>query len=169
MSVVERLGGLLERRTSRRGALAKAAVAGSAFAVAPVRYLIRPGTAWAVLRPEQCAQGSKCRDGYTAFCCEIESGNNACPANTYIAGWWKCTSYRGHGLCHEEGVRYYIDCNRIPGTVFPGGCQCAHGDCGTARSTAISFVTGSATPRSPARPRSSAGWSCAGTPPRCRR
>ena len=127
--LLSRLGGLLERRTSRRGALARAAVAGSAFAVAPVRYLIRPGTAWAVLRPEHCAKGSKCTDGYTAFCCEIENGNNACPPDTYIAGWWKCTSYRGSGLCHEAGVRYYIDCNRIPGTVFPGGCQCAHGDC----------------------------------------
>ena len=27
-------------------------------------------------------------------------------------------------------MRYYIDCNRTPGTVFPGGCQCANGDCG---------------------------------------
>ena len=37
------LGSLLERRTSRRGVLARAALAGSAFAVAPVRYLVRPG------------------------------------------------------------------------------------------------------------------------------
>lgn len=41
-----RLGSLLERRTSRRGLLARATVAGSAFAVAPVSYLVRPGTAW---------------------------------------------------------------------------------------------------------------------------
>jgi hypothetical protein len=136
MTLAERLatwvGGLLERRTSRRGALARAALAGSAFAVAPIRYLIRPGTAWAVLLPQDCASGL-CTDGYTAFCCEIEQGNNTCPPDTYIAGWWKCTSYQGHGHCHEQGVRYYIDCNRIPGRVFPGGCQCALGDCARRR------------------------------------
>ncbi|HZE04133.1 MAG TPA: twin-arginine translocation signal domain-containing protein [Solirubrobacteraceae bacterium] len=127
--LVETVGELLARRTSRRGALSRAAVAGAAFAVAPVRYLVRPGTAWGVIRPQDCPQGSKCTDGYTAFCCEIERGNNACPPNTYIAGWWKCTRYRGKGLCEGHGARYYIDCNRMPGTVFPGGCQCASGDC----------------------------------------
>lgn len=126
------LGRLLDRRVSRRGALARASVAGAAFAVAPLRYLIRPGTAWAVIRPHHCTQGL-CTDGYTAFCCEIEEGQNACPENTYIAGWWKCTAYRGHGVCRAEGVRYYIDCNRIPGTVFPGGCQCALGKCSRRR------------------------------------
>ncbi len=123
--LVDAFGGLLARRTSRRGALSRAAVAGAAFAVAPVRYLVKPGTAWAVLRPQDCPHASKCRDGYTAFCCEIEQGNNACPPDTYIAGWWKCTSYKGHGLCAGHGARYYVDCNRVPGTVFPGGCQCA--------------------------------------------
>jgi hypothetical protein len=130
--IVLALGRLLERRLSRRGAMARAAVAGAAFAVAPVRYLIRPGSAWAVILPGQCSSGL-CTDGYTAFCCEIEHGRNTCPENTYIAGWWKCTAYRGGGLCHQEGVRYYIDCNRIPGRVFPGGCQCALGDCGRRR------------------------------------
>jgi hypothetical protein len=132
VTVSERLatgiGRLLERRSSRRGMLARAAVAGSAFAVAPVRYLVRPGTAWAQLRPSDCAAGM-CRDGYTAFCCEIEQGRNICPVNTYVAGWWKCTDYRGGGHCNEEGVRYYLDCNRIPDLVFPGGCQCAQGSC----------------------------------------
>ena len=113
MSIVARMGELLERRTSRRGALSRAAVAGAAFAVAPVRYLVRPGTAWAVLQPTDCPHGSKCTDGYTAFCCEIEQGNNACPPNTYIAGWWKCTSYEGNGLCAGYGARYYIDCNHF--------------------------------------------------------
>jgi hypothetical protein len=136
MSLSERfataMGSLLERRISRRSALTRAAVAGSAFAVAPVRYLVRPGTAWAVIGPGSCASGL-CTDGYTAFCCEIEHGNNVCPSNTYVAGWWKCTNYQGGGLCHGEGVRYYVDCNRMPGRGFPGGCQCANGDCGRRR------------------------------------
>src|SRR5207302_3900108 len=88
------VGALLERRVSRRGALARAAVAGSAFAVAPARYLLRPGTAWAVIGPGNCSSGL-CTDGYTAFCCEIEQGRNRCPSGTYVAGWWKCTSYTG--------------------------------------------------------------------------
>ncbi len=132
MRVSERIatavGAALERRISRRNAVARAAVAGSAFAVAPLRYLLRPGTAWAVIRPGECGSGL-CTDGYTAFCCELEHGHNRCPAGTYVAGWWKCTDYRGHGVCEKEGVRYYLDCNRIPGQVFPGGCQCAKGDC----------------------------------------
>jgi hypothetical protein len=123
------VGRLLERRSSRRGMLARSAVAGAALAVGPVDYLVRPGTAWARLRPHNCRKGTKCTDGYTAFCCEIQHGLNQCPTNSYIAGWWKCTDYRGAGLCNEEGVRYYIDCNRAPGTVFPGGCQCAGGSC----------------------------------------
>ena len=137
MTLAERIvavaGGVLERRTSRRGAIARATLVGSAFAVAPIRYLIRPGTAWAVISPGDCSPHSKCNDGYTAFCCELEGGRNTCPPNTYVAGWWMCTNYRGRGLCHEEGVRYYLDCNRIPGRVFPGGCQCALGDCGRRR------------------------------------
>ena len=123
------LGGLIERRTSRRGLIARSALAGAAFAVAPVRYLVRPGTAWGVLRSADCPPDSLCNDGYSAFCCELEHGHNRCPAGTYVAGWWKCTDYRGRGLCHEQGVRYYLDCNRIPGAVFPGGCQCANGTC----------------------------------------
>jgi hypothetical protein len=120
----------LERRPTRRRALSRVALGGAALSVAPIRYLVRPGTAWAVIGPSDCRSGA-CTDGYTAFCCEIEHGRNSCPAGTYIAGWWKCTSYRGAGLCHAEGVRYYIDCNRLPGAVFPGGCQCGNGDCGT--------------------------------------
>jgi hypothetical protein len=124
------LGSMLERRTSRRGLFARSAVAGAAFAVAPVRYLLRPETAWAVVTSADCPGTSRCNDGYTAFCCEIEHGENRCPAGTYVAGWWKCTDYRGAGLCAAEGVRYYLDCNRVPGVPYPGGCQCANGNCG---------------------------------------
>lgn len=128
-----KLSAWIERRVSRRSAIARAAVAGSAFAVAPLRYLLRPGTAWAVIGPGNCSPASACNDGYTAFCCEIQGRRNRCPPNTYVAGWWKCTDYRGGGLCHAEGVRYYLDCNRVPGAVFPGGCQCALGDCNRRR------------------------------------
>jgi hypothetical protein len=124
--------GLLERRTSRRGVLARAALAASALTVAPLRYLLRPGTAWAAISPSGCS-GGLCTDGYTAFCCEINKGRNTCPKHTYIAGWWKCSAYRGSGLCEPQGVRYIVDCNRIPGDDFPGGCQCANGSCSNRR------------------------------------
>jgi len=123
---------LLERRISRRGALARIALASSALAAAPLRYLLRPGTAWAAIGPGDCG-GGLCTDGYTAFCCEINGGYNTCPDHTYIAGWWKCSAYTGGGLCGPEGVRYYVDCNRIPGQDFPGGCQCANDDCNERR------------------------------------
>ncbi|MCL2769813.1 MAG: hypothetical protein FWD42_06865 [Solirubrobacterales bacterium] len=121
-------GALLERRFSRRGVLGRAALVGSALAVAPLRYLLRPVSAWAVIGPGDCRKGL-CTDGYTAFCCEINGGANTCPADTYVAGWWKCSDYLGSGLCHGDGPRYYVDCNRMPGREFAGGCKCALDSC----------------------------------------
>ncbi len=145
--LADSVGSLLERRTSRRGVLARAAVAGSALAVAPVSYLIRPQSAWAVIAPTDCPPGAKCNDGYSAFCCEIEDGLNTCPENTYVAGWWKCTDYRGSGLCHGQGYRYYLDCNRVPGHNFPGRCQCARGDCHRRRIDCNRFRYGQCNPQ----------------------
>lgn len=179
MSVAERfatrLGSLLERRISRRSALARATLAGSALAVAPVRYLIRPGTAEAVIHPNKCHSGA-CTDGYTAFCCEIEHGRNTCPTGSYVAGWWKCTDYRGARLCSDEGVRYYLDCNRIPGYAYRKGCHCARGDCGYRRVDCNHFRYGQCNAQVPAttevvcrlvicqHPATSAELSCNDTP-----
>ena len=131
--IVTASGSLLERRLSRRSLIARAALEGSAFAIAPLHYLLRPDPAWAVIAPRDCAKTDSCNDGYTAFCCEINHGRNACPTNTYVAGWWKCTDYRGRRLCSGEGIRYYVDCNRIPGQRFAGGCRCAGDDCNKRR------------------------------------
>jgi hypothetical protein len=124
--------GFLERRLSRRSAIARLALTGSALAVAPVRYLLYPGDALAAIVPGDCGGGA-CTDGYTAFCCEINQGVNACPAGTFAGGWWMCTDYAGRRLCSDQGVRYYVDCNRIPGTHFPGGCKCANDNCNERR------------------------------------
>jgi hypothetical protein len=139
--LAEGAGSLLARRISRRGAIARLALAGSALAASPLRYLLRPGTAWAVIGPSNCS-GGLCTDGYTAFCCEINGGYNTCPDHTYVAGWWKCSAYNGGGLCDPEGVRYYVDCNRIPGEDFPGRCQCANGDCNQRRVDCNAFRYG---------------------------
>jgi Methylamine utilisation protein MauE len=118
----------VEGRFSRRSALIRLAVAGSALTTAPLRYLLYPGTALGVVLPSDCKNGL-CTDGYTAFCCEINQGLNTCPTGTFIGGWWKCTDYKGHQLCQDSGVRYYVDCNSLPGQPFPGGCRCANGSC----------------------------------------
>jgi len=118
----------LERRFSRRTLLLRVALAGSAMSVAPLRYLLYPGSALAAINPATCTDGL-CTDGWTAFCCEINDGLNSCPADTYPGGWWMCTDYAGHQLCSEQGVRYYVDCNRLPGKQFPGGCHCASDSC----------------------------------------
>lgn len=118
----------LERRMSRRTMLVRLATAGSALTVAPLRYLLYPGTAMAVISPGSCS-GGLCTDGYTAFCCEINKGRNTCPAGTFPGGWWMCTDYTGRELCHQQGVRYYVDCNQIPGNNQSGPCRCAHDSC----------------------------------------
>ncbi len=114
------MGELLERRTSRRGALSRAAVAGAAFAVAPVRYLVRPGTAWAVLAPRTARTGSRCTDGYTAFCCEIEQGNNACPPDTYIAGLVEVHELQGQRAVRGTGRALLHRLQPDPGHRIPG-------------------------------------------------
>jgi hypothetical protein len=131
----------LEARFSRRCALMRIAVAGSALSVAPLRYLLYPGTALAVVVPGSCGEGL-CTDGYTAFCCEITQGVNGCPAGTFPGGWWMCTDYRGHQLCEGAGVRYYVDCNALPGRPFPGGCRCAGGSCDKRRQACNVFRYG---------------------------
>ncbi len=137
---------LLEHRFSRRSALLRLALAGSAFCVAPLRYLLYPGSALAVIAPWSCASG-ECTDGYTAFCCQINKGLNQCPAGTYPGGWWKCTDYRGRQLCSAEGVRYYVDCNAIPGRPFPGGCRCANDTCADQRINCNIFRYGQCNPQ----------------------
>ncbi len=141
LRLVDESARLLEARFSRRTALTRVAVAGSALAVAPVRYLLYPGTALGVVVPGSCSDGL-CTDGYTAFCCEIHDGLNTCPAGTFVGGWWMCTDYRGHQLCSGTGVRYYIDCNNLPGKPFPGGCRCANDDCSHRRQACNVFRYG---------------------------
>ncbi|MDQ1428678.1 MAG: hypothetical protein QOK39_2154 [Acidimicrobiaceae bacterium] len=116
MSLVERLS-LGLARTDRRGFLTRAAVVGSALAVNPVEYVLKPMSALAAVCScvgSGCSCGSACCDGYTEFCCTL-SGRNACPPGTSAAGWWKVD---GSTFC-GNGPRYYIDCN-----AHCGGCGC---------------------------------------------
>jgi len=148
VTLVDRLAGVLERRTSRRGLLIRSAVAASALAVDPLDYLLHPGTAYAaVCRCGQptCACGSPCCDGYTEFCCTL-TGANVCPPGTFAGGWW-----RADGSTFCSGPRYYIDCHgECPTQAGPGfcagsdglDCGCASGDCANRQVGCVTFRYG---------------------------
>jgi len=101
--LVGRTTGLLAARTSRRSFMVRAAMAGSAVAVAGCRPATRPGGSYDHIA--NCPSGSACRDGYTEFCCTINNGVNACPPGSFAGGWW-----RADYSVYCGGTRYYIDC-----------------------------------------------------------
>jgi len=155
-TLVERSARLLEGRVGRRGFLARAALAGSALAAAPGRYLLRPGDAYAAIcscNGSSCDCGSLCCDGYTEFCCTI-TGENACPPGAIFAGWWKAD---GSGFCDVGGQpkpRYYLDCNSQCGGCSCGSsgvcsgscngtpCGCAQGSCSNRKAGCTHFRYG---------------------------
>jgi hypothetical protein len=124
--------------------LAKTAVLASAAAVAPVALLTQPVSAEQLLHRTcgDCAPGAKCCGGYTAFCCTLPGGDNfGCPDKMYLAGWWQC-NYGGAGLCGTANVRYYMDCNSLPGHSCPGGCHCGGDKCDNFKTCCINFRYG---------------------------
>jgi hypothetical protein len=150
--LVERVSGLLARRTGRRGFLARSAVVGSAIAVNPVTYALKPTTAYASIcscSGSACDCGQLCCDGYTEFCCTL-SGENKCPPGTTLGGWWKVD---GSGFC-GGGPRYYMDCNAscngcgcggsglCSGACSGTGCGCAFGDCNNRKAGCTLFRYG---------------------------
>jgi hypothetical protein len=148
MTLIDRLAGLLEERTSRRGFLMRSAVVGSALAVGPLEYVLHPGTAYAAVcrcASPGCRCGSLCCDGYSEFCCAL-TGSNTCPPGTFPGGWWRAD---GSSFC-GGGPRYYIDCHGECATPGPPGfctddglsCGCAFGDCGHRAAGCVTFRYG---------------------------
>ena len=131
--VVARLTPRPRRGVSRRGFLVRTAIFASALVVNPLRYLLRPGSAYASL----CGGDPSCGSGWTAFCCTVNGGQNTCPPGSAPAGWWKADN---SSFCNS-GPRYYIDCNASCGTCGCGAsglcgdecaacnCHCAGGEC----------------------------------------
>lgn len=97
-AVAERTG-----RLRRRSFLGGAALMGAALAVDPFGYLTRPASAYDAV----CGADNTCAAGYTVFCCTINGGNNSCPPDSFIGGWWKADN---SSFCGGN-ARYYIDCN----------------------------------------------------------
>jgi hypothetical protein len=140
--IVRKTSEFIAAKTSRRSFLARSAVIGSALAVSPLRYLTRPESAYAaVVRPGECSSGF-CTDGFTEFCCSINSGENRCPEWAYVAGWWLCANYSGTKVCSNAGVRYFVDCNRRPNFACPGDCHCAEESCKCRRTCCVHFRYG---------------------------
>ncbi|MDQ3681090.1 MAG: hypothetical protein M3378_11245 [Actinomycetota bacterium] len=136
--LAEQTSSILESRSSRRGFLVRTAVVGSALTVSPLRYLLRPGTAYAAVcrcANQSCTCGSACCDGYTEFCCTI-TGANVCPGGTFAGGWWKAD---GTSFC-GGAARYYIDCNMLPGHGC--GCGCAGFNCNNRKTCCTAFRYG---------------------------
>ena len=129
--LAEKTSAILSARTSRRGFLVRSALAGSALAVTPAKYILRPVSAYAAIcgcAGSDCDCGSSCCDGYTEFCCAVNpDGSNACPPGTFEAGWWRADGSR---FC--PGPRYYVDCNAQCGSNACS-CRCAGGSCGNRR------------------------------------
>lgn len=140
-----RAASFLERRVDRRGVLRRGAVTGTALAVAPAAYVMRPNSAYAAV----CSPAAACNDGYTEFCCTI-SGANRCPPGTALGGWWKVD---GSHFC-GGGPRYYLDCNAgcggcgcgsngiCSGACSGTGCGCANGDCNNRKTGCTGFRYG---------------------------
>ena len=122
--VVDKAAGLLAGRGStRRRFLYRLAVVGSALAVDPLRFITRPTPAYASV----CGSGNSCGDGWSVFCCTINNGANTCPDGSFVAGWWKVNA---SAFCLGS-PRYYIDCNRTPGSSC--NCRCNSVGCDNRR------------------------------------
>ncbi|MFA9429553.1 LGFP repeat-containing protein [Egicoccus sp. AB-alg2] len=131
--VVDRLGrALAGRGLSRRRFLGRVAVVGSALAVGPIRYTLKPGTAYA----QVCGTGASCSSGWTAFCCTVNNGANTCPPGSYAAGWWRIDD---SPFCMGR-ARYVIDCNRSPSARC--SCRCADDPCDQRRVCCNNFRYG---------------------------
>jgi hypothetical protein len=143
---MERTSRVLDGGTSRRNFLVKLAVVGSAFVLSPLRYLLQPGTAYAVVCGD-CG-GGPCCDGYSDFCCNLY-GANTCPPGTFAGGWWKAD---GSGYCGGQ-ARYYVDCHAecrkcgcANGSAFCSGacvdCTCGCASCNSRKNCCTNFRYG---------------------------
>jgi hypothetical protein len=160
--VFEKTVSALGQRVSRRNLLVRAAVAGSALAVAPIRYLTEPISASTLVTCSNCSSSAACSGGYSTFCCTL-TGSNSCPSYTELGGWWKCTNYTGTKMCDAQNVRWYVDCNRKSGqncptgTVRPYGvtgscpsqCHCANDNCSQRKTCCNNFKYGQCNVNSP--------------------
>ena len=131
---------LLLTRTSRRSFLARTTMTATALSVAPVDFLLRPGSAYAAdlrVRPRHRLRllVARAATATPSSAAPSTTALNACPPGTFAGGWWKAD-----GSIYCAGPRYYIDCmGECHGCGCGGGsfcpscdglvCECALGSC----------------------------------------
>src|SRR5262245_15390090 len=131
--LVTKLASVLPKnKSTRRSFLAKTAVVGSALAVNPLDFMMKPVSAYDVV----CGSGNTCGEGWSVFCCTINGGSNSCPPGSFTAGWWKADN---SGFCGGF-ARYYIDCNQSCSS--PCTCFCPTGTCDNRRTCCNQFRYG---------------------------
>ncbi|MDQ6784844.1 MAG: hypothetical protein M3063_15700 [Actinomycetota bacterium] len=108
-------------RWSRRRFLTRSVVVGSALAVSPWDFAVRPASAYAAV----CGSDAFCAAGYSVFCCTVNNGANLCPPGSFAGGWWKADA---SGFCCG-GPRYYVDCNAYCGSGHTCGCETSSSTC----------------------------------------
>ena len=109
------------RKSSRRGFLVGAAVTGSAFAAAGVKFTTQPGTAYAAHHRLPSAD-TLCRDGYTEFCCTINAGQNSCPPGSFPADGGAPTSPASAMGPGTTSTACRTAADRCRGDGFCSGC-----------------------------------------------
>lgn len=123
----------IDSRSSRRTVLTRVAIGASALAVAPVRYLLRPAPAYAVVCGDCNSNALCCTDNsLTCFCCAI-TGVNDCPNQTAKCGWWWCSGVAYIDCCGSCGDGKKCcgqNCNNRPHCYLPrdyGNCGAING------------------------------------------
>ncbi len=147
-TLTERASTFLDRKTGRRSFLTRTAMVGSALTAAGADFVLKPNSAYAAVcscNGRSCNCTDLCCDGYTEFCCQIY-GENACPPNTLLAGWWKVDN---SSYC-AGSARYYMDCNKASPACACGSsgvcrgsdttCQCRQ--CGNRKDGCTAFRYG---------------------------
>ena len=158
---------MLERRLSRRTLLQQIALVGSALAVAPLRYLLYPGTALAVIAPGIAPAAGAPTD--TPPSAARSTRAQQLPARDLRGGLVDVHRLRGPASSAPSGASATTSiATRCQDRSSPGAAGAPAAPATTSASPATSFATGSATRTFPASPQSSAGWSCARTPARFR-
>ncbi len=150
-ALLNRVATALDRRLSRRGFLARSALAGTAMAVAPTDYLLKPVGAYQAICTcrSGCDCNSTCCDGYTEFCCTM-TGLNRCPPGHILGGWWKVDNSQFCG----DAPRYFMDCNApcngcgcdasgiCSGSCSGTTCGCALNSCNNRKAGCVAFRYG---------------------------
>ena len=140
------------RGPSRRSFLQTTALVGTALAVAPTDFVLRPGSAYARAlqraAAQNCACGSLCCDGYTEFCCTM-TGAQRLPAGhdrrRLVEGRRLAVLQRApllHRLQRDLSLRRRRGSARTAARTRRGAAGARNGDCNNRKAGCTQFRYG---------------------------